>query len=77
MTTLGKDTAMACVFDLREQAALFQFLADQNKKTPQALEQAALIAGLKTSFDLSLAQIVKGLEKDKSWVLHRAQKTRS
>lgn len=67
----GSDTVLACVFDLQEQAALFQFLADQNKKTPQALEQAALIAELKTSFGLSLAQIAMGLGKDKSWVKRR------
>jgi ParB/RepB/Spo0J family partition protein len=71
LTKLGNDTAMACIFDLQEQAALFQFLADQNKKTPRALEQAALIAELKACFDLSLAQIAKGLGKDKSWVKRR------
>jgi len=71
LAKLGKDTALASVFDLQEQAALFQFLADQNKKTPQALEQAALISELRTSFDLSLAQIAKGLGKDKSWVKRR------
>lgn len=71
LNKLGSDTVLARVFDLQEQAALFQFLADQNKKTPQALEQGALIAELKTSFGLSLAQIAQGLGKDKSWVKRR------
>ena len=71
LNKLGSDTVLAYVFDLQEKTALFQFLADQNKKTPQALEQAALISELKTSFDLSLAQIARGLGKDKSWVKRR------
>lgn len=71
LKNLGKDTVLACVWNIPEQAALLSILAKHQKRPFDALEQASLIKDLHDSFQLSLSDIGKALSKDKSWVKRR------
>jgi len=68
---MGKDTVLACVWNMPEQAALLSILAKHQKRPFDALEQASLIKELHGSFQLSLSDIGKALSKNRSWVKRR------
>jgi ParB/RepB/Spo0J family partition protein len=71
LAKLGRDTVLAAIFDLQEQAALLELLAREERRASTSIEQACLISELHTRFELSLERIAKGLGKDKSWVKRR------
>lgn len=71
LAKLGRDTVLAALFELEEQAALLELLAREERRACTPIEQACIISELHTRFELSLERIAKDLGKDKSWVKRR------
>lgn len=69
---LGIDIVPYCCLSSDAATGIIEFLRISNKKTLGIVEQARLIEELKTSYQMSTADIAGLLEKSKSWVSVRS-----
>jgi len=68
---LRRDTLLAQVWDLAEPEALLRLLGERRDRPWQAIEEAQLLAELRTRFGLSLERLASRVGHDAAWVSRR------
>src|SRR3989304_3383278 len=64
---LRRDTLLAQVWDLAEPEALLRLLGERRDRPWQAIEEAQLLAELRSRFGLSLERLASRVGRDGAW----------